>query len=209
MKRSLITFIVIFSVSFFLGGCGCFRQAVVGEKAPPAPPPEIRIAKPEEKPTITLPEPTPPKEVPLVAVPKPAPTPSQVEKPIAPAPAPTVPSLPAPKPTYVLKDIHFDFDKYDIRPQDAEILKDNLEWFKANPGKRVRIEGHCDERGTSEYNLILGQKRADAAKNYLVNLGVDEKLLETVSYGKERPLDPGHNEEAWARNRRAHFVVLP
>jgi peptidoglycan-associated lipoprotein len=110
---------------------------------------------------------------------------------------------------YVLKDINFDFDKYNIRPRDAEILKENLNWFKANPGKRVRIEGHCDERGTSEYNLVLGQKRADATKNYLVNLGVDEKLLETVSYGKERPLDPGHNEEAWAKNRRAHFLVLP
>jgi peptidoglycan-associated lipoprotein len=105
-----------------------------------------------------------------------------------------------------LKDIFFDFDKYNIRPGDAEILKNNLEWFKQNPGKKVRIEGHCDERGTVEYNLVLGQKRADSAKNYLINLGVDGKLLETVSYGKERPFDPGHNEEAWAKNRRAHFL---
>ena len=73
----------------------------------------------------------------------------------------------------------------------------------------MRVEGHCDERGTVEYNLALGQKRADAAKAYLVNLGVDGKFIETVSYGKERPVDPGHNEAAWAKNRRAHFLALP
>ncbi len=72
----------------------------------------------------------------------------------------------------------------------------------------MRIEGNCDERGTVEYNLALGQKRADAAKAYLVNLGVDGKRLETVSYGKEKPVDPGHNEEAWAKNRRDHFTSL-
>jgi len=125
------------------------------------------------------------------------------EIPVAPAPAP------APAPIVVLKDINFDFDKYNIRPGDAEILKANSAWFNANPGKKIRIEGHCDERGTIEYNLALGQKRADAAKAYLVNLGADGKLIETVSYGKERPLDPGHNEAAWAKNRRAHFLALP
>ncbi|HOP85159.1 MAG TPA: peptidoglycan-associated lipoprotein Pal [Syntrophorhabdaceae bacterium] len=147
---------------------------------------------------------------------------SEVEKPKAPEVQQVVPKAEevkkeepkkeAPKVTPVakaeLKDIFFDFDKYNIRPGDAEILKNNLEWFKQNPGKKVRIEGHCDERGTVEYNLVLGQKRADSAKNYLINLGVDGKLLETVSYGKERPFDPGHNEEAWAKNRRAHFLIL-
>jgi len=109
-----------------------------------------------------------------------------------------------------LKDINFDFDKYNIRDRDAAILKDNMAWFraKANAGKKVRIEGHCDERGTVEYNLVLGQKRADSAKNFLVNLGADGRLLETVSYGKEKPVDPGHNEAAWAQNRRAHFLAL-
>lgn len=109
-----------------------------------------------------------------------------------------------------LKDINFDFDKYNIRDKDAAILKDNMAWFraKANAGKKVRIEGHCDERGTVEYNLVLGQKRADSAKNFLVNLGADGRLLETVSYGKEKPVDPGHNEAAWAQNRRAHFLAL-
>jgi peptidoglycan-associated lipoprotein len=105
----------------------------------------------------------------------------------------------------MLKDVHFDFDRYFIRPQDAEILKQDFSWVKANPGTRVRVEGNCDERGTVEYNLALGQKRADAAKNYLVTLGTDAKLLDTVSYGKERPVDPGHNEAAWEKNRRAHL----
>jgi len=114
----------------------------------------------------------------------------------------------APVAAVALMDINFDFDKYAIRPGDAEKLKRNYDWMKANPNKKVRVEGHCDERGTVEYNLVLGQKRADAAKNYLVNLGVSGAMLETVSYGKERPIDPGHNETAWAKNRRAHFLPL-
>jgi len=109
-----------------------------------------------------------------------------------------------------MQDINFDFDKYAIRDTDAAILKGNMSWLNAsaNRGKKVRIEGHCDERGTVEYNLVLGQKRADSAKNFLVNLGADSRLLETVSYGKEKPVDPGHNEAAWAKNRRAHFLAL-
>ena len=106
-----------------------------------------------------------------------------------------------------LADVYFDFDKYSIRPGDADILKKDYSMLASNTGK-VRIEGNCDERGTVEYNLALGQKRADAAKAYLVNLGVDGKRLETVSYGKEKPVDPGHNEEAWAKNRRDHFTSL-
>ena len=107
----------------------------------------------------------------------------------------------------VLKDIYFDFDRYNIRPGDAQILNKDYAWMQANQGK-VRIEGNCDERGTVEYNLALGQKRADAAKSYLVNLGADPKRLETVSYGKEKPVDPGHNEAAWAKNRRDNFTPL-
>jgi peptidoglycan-associated lipoprotein len=106
-----------------------------------------------------------------------------------------------------LQDIHFDFDKYNIRQGDAAVLKKDSEWLKANPGK-VRIEGHCDERGTVEYNLALGQRRADSTKNYLMTLGIEKSRLETISYGKERPLDPGHNEGAWAKNRRAHLEPM-
>jgi peptidoglycan-associated lipoprotein len=108
----------------------------------------------------------------------------------------------------LLKDIHFDFDKYNIRPGDAEILNENAALLKKYPKVKVQIEGHCDERGTVEYNLALGERRANTTKKYLVSLGVSADGISTISYGKERPLDPGHNEEAWARNRRAHIVVL-
>jgi peptidoglycan-associated lipoprotein len=108
----------------------------------------------------------------------------------------------------LLKDIHFEFDKYNIRPGDAEILKENAALLKKYPKVKVQIEGHCDERGTVEYNLALGERRANATKKYLVSLGVSADRISTISYGKERPLDPGHNEEAWAKNRRDHMVIL-
>ena len=111
----------------------------------------------------------------------------------------------SPQSMVVLKDIHFDFDRYEIRPSDADILKKDYLWFKDNPGTRVMIEGNCDERGSIEYNLALGQRRADAAKDFLSTLGVPAAELKTVSYGKEKPVDPAHNEEAWAKNRRDHL----
>lgn len=108
----------------------------------------------------------------------------------------------------LLKDIRFDYDKYDIRREDEEILKENAAFLKKNPNMKIQIEGHCDERGTVEYNLALGERRANSAKRYLVSLGISADRISTISFGKERPLDPGHTEEAWARNRRAHIVVL-
>ncbi len=108
----------------------------------------------------------------------------------------------------LLKDIHFDFDRYNIRPGDAEILNENAALLKKYPKVKVQIEGHCDERGTTEYNLALGERRANNTKKYLVSLGISAGRISTISYGKEKPLDPGHNEEAWAKNRRAHIVVV-
>ncbi len=108
----------------------------------------------------------------------------------------------------MLKDIHFEFDKYEIRPEDVEILKETASLLKKFPNVKIQIEGHCDERGTNEYNLALGERRANSAKNYLVSLGISPERLSTISYGEERPVDPGHNEEAWAKNRRAHFVII-
>lgn len=104
-------------------------------------------------------------------------------------------------------DIHFDFDKYDLKPEAREGLKKASAYMLANTDVTVQIEGNCDERGTVEYNLALGEKRALSAMKFLVDLGVDKGKIKTISYGKERPLDPGHNEEAWAKNRRDHFVV--
>jgi len=108
----------------------------------------------------------------------------------------------------LLKDIHFDFDKYGIRPEDAEILKGNTALLMKHPTVKIQIEGHCDERGTNEYNLALGERRANSAKKYLTSLGMPADRISTISYGEEKPLDLGHNEEAWAKNRRGHFIVL-
>ena len=108
-----------------------------------------------------------------------------------------------------LKDIHFDFDKYDIRPGDAKMLDTNAGWLKSNPNHLVLIEGHCDERGTNEYNLALGERRAKSTMNYLVSQGVQASRITIISYGEERPLCTEHNEECWAKNRRAHFLVKP
>jgi peptidoglycan-associated lipoprotein len=137
-----------------------------------------------------------------------APPPAPEAKAPPPAPpqeVPVQPPPPAPAPMVMLKDINFDFDKYNIRPGDGEILKQNMDWFKANPGTKVWIQGNCDERGTIEYNLALGQRRADSTKKFLTDLGVEAGLLDAMSYGKERPLCMEHSEECWARNRNAHF----
>jgi len=107
----------------------------------------------------------------------------------------------------LLKDIHFDFDRYDIRPTDSAILKENAALLNKFTNVKIQIEGHCDERGTVEYNLALGERRATSAKNYLVSLGVASVRISTISYGEEKPLDSSHNEEAWTKNRRAHTVV--
>lgn len=108
----------------------------------------------------------------------------------------------------LLKDIHFDFDKYNIHPGDEGVLNENAALLKKYPKVKVQVEGDCDERGTIEYNLALGERRANATKKYLVSLGVSADRISTISYGKERPLDPGHDEEAWAKNRRAHTIIL-
>jgi peptidoglycan-associated lipoprotein len=107
----------------------------------------------------------------------------------------------------LLKPIFFDFDKYDIRPADTEILKANSAFLKKFPDVKIQIEGHCDERGTNEYNLALGERRANSTKRYLTSLGITANRVSTISYGEEKPMDPAHNEEAWAKNRRAHFLI--
>lgn len=106
-----------------------------------------------------------------------------------------------------LKDIYFEFDKYDLTEEARNILSQNAKLLLANPRAKLIIEGHCDERGTIEYNLALGEKRANSARDYLVNLGIQGSRLQTVSYGEEKPIDRGHAEESWAKNRRAHLVV--
>lgn len=104
-----------------------------------------------------------------------------------------------------LKDINYAFDSYALDASAKSILDQNAAWLKANPASRVQVEGHCDERGTNEYNMVLGSNRAKAAYDYLRGLGVENSRMSTVSYGEELPLDPRHSEDAWAKNRRAHF----
>ena len=104
-------------------------------------------------------------------------------------------------------DILFEFDSTKLSDEAQQILRNKAEWLRENPRAQVIIEGHCDERGTNEYNLALGDRRAFSAKSFLVDLGIDQSRLTTVSYGEERPLDPRSVEDAWTKNRRAHFVI--
>ena len=109
--------------------------------------------------------------------------------------------------TAQVRTIHFDYDRTDLRPADREILKANAEFLKSNTELSVLVEGHCDERGTTEYNLALGQKRAAAVRNYYGQLGVPLGRIGTISYGEEIPIDAAHTENAWAKNRRAETKV--
>jgi peptidoglycan-associated lipoprotein len=138
----------------------------------------------EEQPPVVEPEPPPP------------PPPPPVEE----------PDLPPPPVEIVLETVYFDFDKYNLKPDAKAALANNAALLKNNADVTILIEGNCDERGTQEYNLALGEKRANAARSYLVDLGISASRIRVISYGYERPVDPGHNEAAWAKNRRADFV---
>jgi len=160
----------------------------------------------------SAPAPTGGAEVQAAPAPAPPPPPAPVvaaASPPAPTPAPPE-ARPAPKdfaPVDALKPIHFDFDKYVIRPGDRQILDANAKWLKDNANQLVLIEGHCDERGTNEYNQALGDRRARATMNYLVNQGIQADRISIVSYGEERPICTDKNEKCWAQNRRAAFLV--
>jgi peptidoglycan-associated lipoprotein len=159
---------------------------------------------------------------PAPAVPPPA-APTPAARPPAAAAAPSAPASTAPRPAApapaapprpseyaendALRDIHFAFDKYEIRPGEVKTLEADAVWLKAHGGSLVLIEGHCDERGTVEYNMALGERRARATMSYLVSHGIQASRITLVSYGKERPLCAEHGETCWAKNRRAHVLV--
>lgn len=107
-----------------------------------------------------------------------------------------------------LHTVHFDYDSSTLSSDTRRQLADNANWIKANPKVTVQIEGHCDSRGSVEYNLALGERRAKAVKNYMVSLGLDSKRMTIISYGEEKPIATGDTEEAYAKNRRANFVPL-
>jgi len=145
------------------------------------------------------------------APPTPPPAPPAVTQPVEPSPPtppPPAPAEPTPKITAAdLADAFFDFDSYALREDARAALDRDARLLRDAPDVNVTIEGHCDERGTVEYNLALGEKRANAARDYLVSAGVPTARIQTVSYGKERPFAEGHDETAWAQNRRAHVVL--
>ncbi len=120
---------------------------------------------------------------------------------------PPPPAMTVAREEFLNQDVHFAYDSFTLSEEAKAILERKAIWLKENPQAVIQIEGHCDERGTTAYNLALGERRANAVKQYLVALGIEASRLTTISYGEEFPLDPGHNEAAWARNRRAHFII--
>jgi peptidoglycan-associated lipoprotein len=186
--RTVATLLPIISLTLLLAGC---------PKRPMVP-------------VATAPPPVPPAAVVAPAPPAPAPAPAPVAPPVVVAPAPAPPP-PAPPKEYqlnaALKQIFFNFDKADIRPNDAQTLAASAAYLKANPNLLVLIEGHCDERGTAEYNLALGERRAKAAMNNLVSNGIEASRITTISYGKERPGCTDKNEACWSKNRNDTFLT--
>ncbi len=172
----------------------------------------------EEKPSAPPPPPAA-ESVPSVAVPPSAPAVAETPPPVvAPPPAPAVAETPplvgaapaapaAPEEAAALSDVFFDFDRFAIRQDAQATLEANARWFKTANGRKVLIEGHCDERGTVEYNLVLGEKRAQSVKQYLQELGVPASQIQITSFGKEKPFCTEHSEACWQQNRRAHFVL--
>ncbi len=189
MRNGMVGFLVVLCCGALLAG-GCAKKEMVkGEEAMPAAAapakPEQAPAKPAAKEEKMAAEPI--KETPL-AKEEAAPTASAAQE-------------------QTLQRIYFDFDSYVLTKDARDILAKDAEMLLKKVSGKVTVEGHCDERGSDEYNLALGEKRAKAAMNYLVTLGIPADRLSVISYGKEKPLDPGHDEAAWAKNRRAEFVI--
>ena len=185
MQRQIAT-VAVLGLLIFAGACHKNKPPV----ARPTPPPVNTAPTPANKP------PAPPEPVPETATVPPEPTPTETNL-----------SLDEINKNSPFQPVFFPLDSYEVDGTGQQALNADAAILKKNPSWVITIEGHCDERGTAEYNLALGEKRALAAKTYLVSLGIPADRLRTVSYGKEFPFDPGHDEGAWSKNRRAHFVV--
>jgi peptidoglycan-associated lipoprotein len=186
---SKAAFCVLIVLAAFTAACG-------GKKAP-----------------VARPAPPPPAAAAVTPVPRPPAPPEPVAEPTVVPPEPVrddailSASLDDLNRTSPLKPVFFELDSSEISGEGQAVLNDNSAVLKKYPAWTVTLEGHCDERGTAEYNLALGERRAIAARAYLVSLGIAADRLRTVSYGKEFPFDPGHDDAAWSKNRRAHFVI--
>lgn len=181
MKKTLIfSLVCILAFSFFLS---CRKKV----ETPPPPPPQVKeqpkVEKVEKPPVVKEPELT--EEEIFMAK-----------------------SLEEINKEALLNMIHFDYDKYFIRDDAKPVLEENANWLNKFKSVKILIEGHCDERGTEEYNLALGEKRSKSTLDYLVSLGISQDRIEIISYGKSQPLDPGHNEIAWQKNRRSNFMII-
>lgn len=143
-----------------------------------------------------------------VAAPAPAPAPEKPKEEVKIQTQAPMPSLDDEIKALQEKNIYFDFDKFDLKQESQDILNQDATFLKAHANVTIQVAGNCDERGTVEYNLALGERRAKAAMDFLVTLGVEKERISTISYGKEKPLDPGQTEEAWAKNRNDQFVII-
>jgi peptidoglycan-associated lipoprotein len=188
---------ILFTIGVLAGSLallGCPKRPEVGQAGPGAVGPAA----------ATAPAPAP-------APPSPQTGEARVTQPPAPAETPVQPSPAAPQTqasaASPLKDVFFEFDKSAIKDDQKAALNEDVAWLKGHAKAKITIEGHCDERGTAEYNLALGERRSKAVKDYLIAAGVPADLVSTISYGKERPFVLGHDESAWKWNRRGHFVI--
>lgn len=190
MRKGMVGFLMVLCCGALLSSGCAKKQVVKGEEAPvAAKPAEVQPVKPPVKEEKVQQQPV--KEAP-----------AQIKEETLPEPATAAARQAA------LDRIFFDFDSYVLTAPARDTLKKNAAYLLKNSSAKVQIEGHCDERGSDEYNLALGEKRAKAALNYLETLGVSADRLSVISYGKEKPLDPGHDEAAWAKNRRDEFVLI-
>jgi peptidoglycan-associated lipoprotein len=185
IQSSMLLFLTVVFGSIALQGCRHARPAAAAAVVPPKAPfttvPETRVASPAQE------------------FKSPAPAAESIAD-------PDTETMLAEKNGWI-RDAFFPFDSAVITPESQENLGMTAQWLQSHPMYRVMIEGHCDERGTEQYNLALGEKRAYDAREYLATLGIDAQRISTISYGKEKPFDPGHDESAWSKNRRAHVVL--
>lgn len=222
-KESMIRkWMIILTALFFVGGSLLLITSCGGTKAQQEEVTPVTEEKPKsaEPAPTTTPATTPTTTPTTPSVSTPASKPIQPAQPSAPSqqklpedrtpiPATAKPVAPeAVPPAFPSANIYFEFDKADLKPEGRVVLGNMAEWLIKNPGYFLRIEGHCDERGTNEYNLALGERRALVAERFLNALGVPASRTTSLSYGEERPVDPGHNEDAWAKNRRDEFTLL-
>ena len=197
MRRTANVLVISFAAVAIIAA-GCAKRPAMSQAQVPAPPGPVETKRSNEPTTPSQPSQTR--------------QPARAAQRNATVPADRGTARPAPSEfmdVAALKEIHFDFDKYDVRKGDAEILDGNADWLKSHADHLVLIEGHCDERGTNEYNTVLGERRAKSTMDYLVSRGVQSTRISIVSYGEERPVCSEHNEGCWSNNRRAHFLAKP